>query len=58
MGQAKWRGNFEQRKAEAIAAGRSYRQVKAQREMSRLAKYKQKQLVAEIVAQMLYGQYR
>lgn len=58
MGQAKLRGTFEERKAQAIEAGRSHKQVKAQRESVKLAKYKQKQLAAEIIAQMLYGQYR
>lgn len=58
MGQAKLRGTFEERKAQAIKAGRSHENVKRQRESAKMAKYKQKQLVAEIIARMLYGQYR
>ena len=58
MGQAKLRGTFEERKTQAIAAGRSHEKVKAQREAAEMAKYKQRQLIAEVMAQMLYGQYR
>jgi len=62
MGQAKLRGTFEERKAQAIAAGRSRRKVMVQREAVKMAKYKRRQLAAqlaaEIIAQMLYGQYR
>lgn len=58
MGQAKLRGTFEERKAQAIAAGRSHKKVKARREAAKMAKYKQRQLIAEVMAQMLYGQYR
>ena len=60
MGQAKLRGTFEERKAQAIAAGRSHAKVKDQREAAKMAKYKQRQLIAEVIAQiqMLYGQYR
>ena len=45
-------------KAQAIEAGRSREKVKAQREAAEMAKYKQRQLIAEVIAQMLYGQYR
>lgn len=58
MGQAKLRGTFEERKAQAIEAGRSHKQVKAQRESVKLAKYKQRQLIAETVARIIYGQSR
>ena len=58
MGQAKLRGTFEERKAQAIAAGRSHENVKRQRESTKKAKYKQKQLADEIIAQMPYGQHR
>ena len=58
MGQAKLRGTFEERKAQAIAAGRSHAKVKARREAAKMPKYKQRQLVAEAMAQMFYGQYR
>ena len=58
MGQAKLRGTFEERKAQAIAAGRSHREVMMQREAAKMAKYKQRQLIAEIMARILYGQYR
>ena len=58
MGQAKLRGTFEERKAQAIKAGKSHENVKRQRESAKMAKYKQKQLVAEIIARMLYRQYR
>ena len=44
MGQAKLRGTFEERKSQAIAAGRSHREVKAQREDAKMAEYKQKEL--------------
>ena len=58
MGQAKLRGTFEERKAQAIAAGRSRRKVMIQREAVKMAKYKRRQLIAEVMAQMFYGQYR
>ena len=58
MGQAKLRGTFEERKAQAIAAGRSHAKVKARREAAKMAKYKQRQLIAEVMARILYGQYR
>lgn len=44
MGQAKLRGTFEERKAQAIAAGRSHAKVKDQREAAKMAKYRQKEL--------------
>lgn len=58
MGQAKLRGTFEERKDEAIRAGRSRLNLKEQREAVRLAKLKQSQLVAEVVARIIYGQNR
>ena len=58
MGQAKLRGTFEDRKAEAIRAGRTRKNLKKQREAVKLAKLKQRQLVAEIVARIIYGQNR
>lgn len=58
MGQAKLRGTFEERKAQAIKAGRSRLNLKEQREAVRLAKLKQSQLVAEVVARIIYGQNR
>ena len=58
MGQAKLRGTFEERKAQAIAVGRSRKEVKARREAAKMARYKQRQLIAEVMAQMLYGQHR
>jgi len=58
VGQAKLRGTFEERKAQAIADGRSRREVRVQREAAKMLKYKQRQLIAEVMAQMLYGQYR
>ena len=58
MGQAKLRGTFEERKAQAIAAGRSHAKVKDQREAAKMAKYRQRQLIAVIMARILYGQYR
>ena len=58
MGQAKRRGTFEERKAQAIAAGRSHREVKAQREATKMAKYKQKELVRQLTLSLIYGQYR
>ena len=58
MGQAKLRGTFEERKAQAIAAGRSHAKVMMQRKAVKMAKYKRRQLIAEVMAQMFYGQYR
>jgi len=58
MGQAKLRGTFEERKAQAIAAGRSHKEVKDQQESAKMAKYKQRQLILEVMSQLLYGQYR
>ena len=58
MGQARLRGTFEERKTQAIKAGRSHREVKAQREDAKMSKYRQRQLIAEVMAQMLYRQYR
>jgi len=58
VGQAKLRGTFEERKAQAIEAGRSHKEVRVQREVDRMAKYKQRELVRQLTLSLIYGQYR
>lgn len=58
MGQARLRGTFEERKAQAIAAGRSFKALKVRKESIKLAKYRQRQLAQQLALSLIYGQYR
>ena len=58
MGQAKLRGTFEERKAQAIAAGRAFKALKAREESIKLTKFKQRQLAQQLAISLIYGQYR
>ena len=58
MGQAKLRGTFEERKAQAIAAGRSFKALKARKESIKFKKHKQRQLAQQLAISLIYGQYR